>query len=68
MFPEFDGGGRCEPRGTATFCQSRGTVEGYGVEKAYTYYVRGTTWIVIDQTNVPTENLLGSLSETIWGD
>jgi len=67
-FPDFDGGGTCETRGPGTFCQSRATVEGYGVEKAYTFYFRGTTWIVIDQTNVPTDNLLGSLSETIWGD
>ncbi|MET3451886.1 hypothetical protein [Curtobacterium sp. 1544] len=68
MFPDFDGGGTCVTQGPGTFCQSRSTLEGYGVEKAYTYYVRDTTWIVIDQTNVPTDNLLGSLSETIWGD
>jgi len=67
-FPDDDGGGTCATRGPGTFCQFRATLEGYGVEKAYTLYVRDTTWIVIDQTNVPTDNLLGSLSETIWGD
>ncbi|MEK6311829.1 MAG: hypothetical protein V4755_14100 [Curtobacterium sp.] len=67
-FPEYDGGGTCVDRDEGTLCQSRSILDDYHVEKGFTLYVRGTTWIVIDQVNVPTDNLLGALVETIWGD
>ncbi|OIH96463.1 hypothetical protein BIU97_16740 [Curtobacterium sp. MCBA15_009] len=67
-FPAYDGGGTCAERDGGTFCQSRGIVEPYGVEKAYTYYTRGDTWITIEQTNVPTDGLLPALIATFWGD
>ncbi|QQD76515.1 hypothetical protein I8920_01690 [Curtobacterium sp. YC1] len=67
-FPAFDGGGTCTERDGGTFCQSRGIVEPYGVEKAYTYFTRGDTWITIEQTNVPTDGLLSALIGTFWGD
>lgn len=67
-FPAYDGGGTCTERDGGTFCQSRGIVEPYGVEKAYTYFARGDTWITIEQTNVPTDGLLPALIATFWGD
>ncbi len=67
-FPAHDGGGTCTERDGGTFCQSRGIVEPYGVEKAYTYFARGDTWITIEQINVPTDGLLPALIATIWGD
>ncbi|WP_144709791.1 hypothetical protein [Curtobacterium pusillum] len=61
-------GGTCSERDGGTFCQTVSVVEPYGVDRAYTYYTRGDGWVVIDQTNVPTDNLLGALIGTIWGD
>ncbi|GAA3341003.1 hypothetical protein GCM10017714_23160 [Curtobacterium pusillum] len=35
---------------------------------ARTLYVRGDTWVEIDQANFPTDNLLGAIVGEIWGD
>ncbi|WP_336699009.1 hypothetical protein [Curtobacterium sp. USHLN213] len=61
-------GGTCSERDHGTFCQTVSNVEPYDVDRAYTYYTRGTAWVVIDQTNFPTDNLLGAIVGEIWGD
>jgi hypothetical protein len=61
-------GGTCSQRDGGTFCQTVSNVEPYDVERAYTYYTRGTAWVVIDQTNFPTNGLLDAVSGEIWGD
>ncbi|MCT9622149.1 MULTISPECIES: hypothetical protein [unclassified Curtobacterium] len=61
-------GGTCSERDHGTVCQTVSNVEPYDVDRAYTYYTRGTAWVVIDQTNFPTDNLLGAIVGEIWGD
>ncbi|OII18591.1 hypothetical protein BIV01_03405 [Curtobacterium sp. MCBA15_013] len=61
-------GGTCSERDHGTFCQTVSNVEPYDVDRAYTYYTRGTAWVVIDQTNFPTDNLLSAIVGEIWGD
>ncbi|MDR6170094.1 hypothetical protein [Curtobacterium sp. SORGH_AS_0776] len=61
-------GGTCSERDHGTFCQTVSNVEPYDVDRAYTYYTRGTAWVVIEQTNFPTDNLLGAIVGEIWGD
>lgn len=40
----------------------------YGTDWARTMYVRGGTWVQIDQSNVPTDGLLPAIVGEIWGD
>ncbi|MCS6548127.1 hypothetical protein NYS50_09575 [Curtobacterium flaccumfaciens pv. flaccumfaciens] len=40
----------------------------YGTDWARTMYVRGDTWLQIDQSNVPTDGLLDAVVGEIWGD
>jgi hypothetical protein len=57
----------CEPRLDGTQCQLARIEEAYGVEAAVTAFFRGTTWVLVNQTNVPTDDLVGALVARLWG-
>ncbi|MBT1610160.1 superantigen-like protein SSL4 [Curtobacterium poinsettiae] len=62
-----EAGGTCTERPDGTLCQLRATLDD-GVAKAYTLYVRGDSYVVVDQIGFPTDNLLGAIVGEIWGD
>jgi hypothetical protein len=64
---EGETGGVCTRRPDGTLCQLRATLD-YGAAKAYTLYVRGDSYVTVDQIGFPTDNLLDAVVGEIWGD
>jgi hypothetical protein len=56
----------CEARLEGTICQRVETDPQYGVEVATTAFLRDDTWILVDQSNVPTHDLIGAIVERLW--
>lgn len=56
-----------EADGIRTCTELRGHPE-YGTDWARTMYVRGDTWLQIDQSNFPTNGLLPAVVGEVWGD
>ena len=57
----------CTDRGAARVCTQTRPADPYPVDTTTTWYLRGTTWFEIGQTNFPTTNLLGAVEQQIWG-
>ncbi|MCS5511559.1 hypothetical protein NY537_02225 [Curtobacterium flaccumfaciens pv. betae] len=62
-----EAGGTCTERPDGTLCQLRATLDD-GAAKAYTLYVRGDSYVVVDQIGFPTNGLLNAVIGEIWGD
>jgi len=58
----------CEESDGIRICRQTRPDPQYGTDWSRTRYVRGDTWLEIDQTNFPTDNLLGAIVGEIWGD
>ncbi|MBA8989621.1 hypothetical protein FHW23_000853 [Curtobacterium pusillum] len=58
----------CEDRDGGRMCQASSPADPYPGDQVTTYFLRGDTFIVIRQTNFPTDNLLGAIVGEIWGD
>ena len=39
----------------------------YPVDRTQTYFVRDDIVVTVDQTNVPTDDLIGSIATRLWG-
>ncbi|TDN43907.1 hypothetical protein EDF64_10680 [Curtobacterium flaccumfaciens] len=59
---------RCEDRNGGRMCQGSVRADPYPVDRVATYFLRGDTFIVITQTNFPTNGLLDAVVGEIWGD
>lgn len=57
----------CGPAHGGTSCQLVTDVEQYPVQRAQTFFVRDGVMVHVDQTNFPTDDLLGSISARLWG-
>lgn len=57
----------CSNRDGGRLCQMTTPDETYPVDTTVTFYGRGSTWLVIRQTNFPTTDLLGAIEQQIWG-
>jgi hypothetical protein len=57
----------CSDRDGGRLCQMTTPDATYPVDTTLTFYGRGSTWLVIRQTNFPTTNLLGAIEQQIWG-
>ncbi|MFJ3322327.1 MULTISPECIES: hypothetical protein [unclassified Curtobacterium] len=58
----------CEESDGIRICRQTRPDPQYGTDWSRTRYVRGDTWLEIDQANFPTDNLLGAIVGEIWGD
>ena len=58
----------CSEADGIRICRQTRSVEQYSTEWTRTRYVRGDTWLEIDQSNFPTDNLLGAIVGEVWGD
>jgi hypothetical protein len=56
----------CEPRLGGTQCQLAETDPQYGVAVATTAFLRGDTWVFVNQANVPTDDLIGAIVDRLW--
>ncbi|MGN7191790.1 MULTISPECIES: hypothetical protein [unclassified Curtobacterium] len=52
----------------ARVCRASRTDPTYGTDWARTTYVRGDTWLAVDQSNFPTNGLLPAVVGEVWGD
>ena len=59
-------GNACTERPDGTLCQFRVPLD-VG-EKGYTLFARGTSYVIIDQIDFPTNGLLDAVVGEIWGD
>jgi hypothetical protein len=57
----------CSDRDGGRLCQMTTPDATYPVDTTLTFYGRGSTWLVIRQTNFPTTDLLGAVEQQIWG-
>ncbi|WP_144765798.1 hypothetical protein [Curtobacterium sp. 9128] len=62
-----DSGYACSDRDGGRFCQLTTMADPYPVETTVTYFVRGSTWVRIGQTNAPTNGLLAAIEQQVWG-
>jgi hypothetical protein len=60
-------GATCQEAHGGQLCQQQVAVEQYPVEAADTWFVRGDFYIAVDQINVPTNDLIGSILEHLEG-
>lgn len=58
----------CDERDGIQTCRAVRRDPQYGTDWARTTYVRGDTWLVIDQSNFPTNGLLPAIVGEVWGD
>lgn len=58
----------CDERDGIRTCRAVRSDPQYGTDWARTTYVRGDTWLVIDQSNFPTNGLLPAIVGEVWGD
>jgi len=58
----------CEEDDGIRTCRAARKDPQYGTDWARTMYVRGDTWLQIDQSNFPTNGLLPAMVGEIWGD
>jgi hypothetical protein len=57
----------CTDRGAARVCAQTRPADPYPVDTTDTWYLRGTTWFEVSQTNFPTTDLLGAVEQHVWG-
>jgi len=56
----------CSRADGGTSCHKTTPDAEFPVSETVTFFVRGTTWLEIRQTNFPTSDLLGSLTSHLW--
>jgi hypothetical protein len=57
----------CADSGAGRLCRLTVADEEYPVDATLTYYSEGSTWLVIRQTNFPTNGLLPAIQQQVWG-
>ena len=57
----------CGPGNGGTMCSIVEPNSQFPVDDEFTYLFRDDVAVLVDQTNFPTNNLLGSIVEVIWG-
>jgi hypothetical protein len=56
----------CESRLDGTQCQKTEVEPQYGVDAAITVFLRDETWVLVNQANLPTDDLIGAIVERVW--
>ncbi|QWS33698.1 hypothetical protein [Curtobacterium aetherium] len=57
----------CADSGPGRLCTMTTTDTVYPVDTTFTYYSEGATWVLIRQTNFPTNGLLAAIQQQVWG-
>ncbi|WP_420365380.1 hypothetical protein AAEP80_17935 [Curtobacterium sp. L3-7] len=57
----------CSTHDGGRFCQRTQQAVPYPVDTTTTFFIKGTTWVEINQTNVATNGLLQAVQEQVWG-
>ncbi|WP_181432788.1 hypothetical protein [Curtobacterium sp. MCPF17_001] len=57
----------CSDSGAGRLCRMTRADEVYPVDTTFTFYSEGSTWLLIRQTNFPTNGLLPAIQQEVWG-
>jgi hypothetical protein len=57
----------CSDSGAGRLCRMTMADQDYPVDTTFTYYSEGSTWVLIRQTNFPTNGLLPAIQQQVWG-
>ncbi|MDN4649602.1 hypothetical protein [Curtobacterium sp. PsM8] len=57
----------CADSGAGRLCRMTVAEQAYPVDTTLTYYSEGSTWLIVRQTNFPTNGLLSAIQQQVWG-
>jgi hypothetical protein len=57
----------CSASGAGRLCRMTVADQDHPVDTTFTYYSEGSTWVLIRQTNFPTNGLLPAIQQQVWG-